>query len=94
VINNGPYTGQDFVVRTANRSTFAMSGQIDLGGRWAITNNWSANFGYRVLALAGVATADDNFQQSQFHDVDGVAFFNRSGSFLIHGAYAGATYCF
>jgi len=94
VINNGPYTGQDFVVRTANRSTFAMSGQIDLGGRWAITNNWSANFGYRVLALAGVATADDNFQQTQFHDVDGVAFLNRSGSFLIHGAYAGATYCF
>ena len=94
VINNGPYNGQAFVVRTANRSTFAMSGQIDIGGRWAVTNNWSANFGYRVLALAGVATADDNFQQSQFHDVDGVAFFNRSGSFLIHGAYAGATYCF
>jgi opacity protein-like surface antigen len=93
VINNGPFNGQQFVVQSAARDTFAMSGQIDLGGRWAITNNWSANFGYRVLALAGVATADDNFQQSQFHDVSGIAFLNRSGSLLIHGAYLGTTYC-
>jgi len=93
VINNGPFAGQQFDVRTAARDTFAMSGQIDLGARWAITNNWSANFGYRMLALAGVATADDNFQTSQFHDVSGIAFLNRSGSVLIHGAYLGATYC-
>lgn len=93
-INNGPFTGQDAVVRTANRSTFAMSGQIDFGARYAITNNWSANMGYRVLGLSGVATADDNFQQANFHDVDGMAFLNRSGSLLIHGAYLGATYCF
>ena len=92
-INNGPYTNEDAVVRTASRASFAMSGQIDLGGRWAINNCWSANFGYRVLGLSGVATADDNFQTANFHDVEGMAFLDRDGSLLLHGAYAGATYC-
>jgi hypothetical protein len=92
-INNGPFNGDDAVVRTAGRETFAMSGQIDLGGRWAINQSWSTNFGYRLLGLSGVATAQDNFQTANFHDVDGMAFLNRSGSLLIHGMYAGATYC-
>jgi len=93
VILNGPNTGEDFVVRTAARDTLAVSGQFDLGARWAITNNWSANFGYRVLGLAGVATTDVNVQQSQFHDVAGIASVNRNGTFLLHGLFAGATYC-
>jgi len=92
-INNGPFIGQDAVVRTAGRETFAVSGQIDLGGRWAITDAWSANFGYRVLGLSGVATTEANFQQANFHDVDGMAFLERSGSLLLHGAYLGTTYC-
>jgi len=93
IINNGPNAGQDFVVRTAGRETLGISGQFDLGGRWAITNSWSANFGYRVLGLAGVATSDVNVQRSQFHDVDGIATVQRTGSFLLHGLFAGATYC-
>jgi hypothetical protein len=92
-INNGPYNGQDAVVNTGGRDTFSMSGQIDFGGRWAINNAWSVNFGYRVLGLSGVATTEANFQQDNFHDVDGMAFLERSGSLLLHGAYAGATYC-
>jgi hypothetical protein len=92
-INNGPFTNDPAVVVTGGRDTFAMSGQIDLGGRWAISNAWSVNFGYRVLGLSGVATSDDNFQQANFHDVDGMAFLDRSGSLLLHGAYVGATYC-
>jgi hypothetical protein len=92
-INNGPFTGQDAVVRTAGRETFAMSGQIDIGGRWAINQAWSTNFGYRVLGLSGVATTEANFQQSNFQDLDGMAFLERSGSLLLHGAYLGATYC-
>jgi opacity protein-like surface antigen len=92
-INNGPNVGQDFLVRSAARESFAVSGQVDLGGRWAVSNSWSVNFGYRVLGLAGVATSDVNFQRSQFHDVDGIATVQRTGSFMIHGLFAGATYC-
>jgi len=93
VINNGPFVGQEFLVRSS-RDALAVSGQLDLGGRWAISNNWSANFGYRVLGLAGVATVDTNIVKNQFHNVDGIATMNRNGSFLIHGAFFGATYCF
>jgi hypothetical protein len=92
-INNGPYTGEEFSVRTAPRNTFATAGQFDLGGRWAITNNLSANFGYRVLAMAGVATVDANMTKDNFHDVDGIAFTDRNSSFLLHGAFGGLTYC-
>jgi len=93
VINNGSFAGQDFVVRTAPKSTLAASGQIDLGGRWNISNSWTANFGYRVLGLAGVATTDTNIHTANFHDVDGIAFTSRCGSVLLHGFYAGAVYC-
>jgi opacity protein-like surface antigen len=93
VINNGPYDGEDAIARTAGRETLAISGQFDLGGRWAINDSWSVNFGYRVLGISGVATTEANFQQAQFHDLDGMAFLERSGSLLLHGAFAGATYC-
>src|SRR5262249_6119504 len=93
VINNGNFAGQPFDVRTAPIATLATSGQIDLGGRWMITDHWTANFGYRVLGLAGVATSDVNIHTQNFHDVDGVAFTSRCGSALLHGVYAGAVYC-
>jgi ferredoxin len=93
IINNGSFAGQDFVVRTAPMSTLATSGQLDLGGRWMVTNNWTINAGYRVLGVAGVASVDNNIHTANFHDVDGVAFTNRCGSFLLHGVFAGAVYC-
>jgi len=93
VINNGAFAGQTFDVRTPARGTLATSGQIDLGGRWAINNSWSVNAGYRVLGLAGVATTDVNIHNNNFHDVDGVASASRCGSLLLHGVYAGAVYC-
>jgi len=92
-IINGPRTGEEFVVRTAGRETLGLAGQFDLGGRWAVTNNWSVNFGYRVLGLAGVATTDVNIAVNQFQDVDGIAAVQRTGSAMLHGAFAGATYC-
>jgi hypothetical protein len=92
-INNGPYTGEDFSVRTAAKMTLATCGQLDIGGRWSVTNHWTINGGYRVLGLAGVSTVDVNLQKANFHDVDGIAAVQRTGSFLLHGAYMGAAYC-
>jgi hypothetical protein len=91
-VNNGIYTGNTFDVHST-RDAFATAGQFDLGGRWTITNNWSANFGYRVLGLAGVATVDGNVRHGQFHDLDGVGVMSRNGNFILHGAFAGLTYC-
>lgn len=93
VINNGAFAGDQFVVRTAPLGTLATSAQLDLGARWAVTNNWTVNGGYRVLGLAGVATTDVNIHTQNFHDVDGIAFTSRMGNAIIHGAFVGATYC-
>jgi len=92
-IANGPNAGQPFDVRTAGFETLGLASQIDFGCRWTICNPLTANFGYRVLGLSGVATTSTNIQQQNFHDVDGIAHVNRCGSFLLHGAFAGLTYC-
>jgi hypothetical protein len=91
-INNGPFAGQPFAVRSTD-NVFAGAGQFDLGGRWAVANNWSLNFGYRVLALAGVAISETNAIHNQFQNVAGIASQQTTGSFILHGGYLGATYC-
>jgi opacity protein-like surface antigen len=94
VIANGVNAGQPFDVRSTGFDALALGGQFDVGARWMVTNNWTANFGYRVLGLSGVATTDNNIKQQNFHDVDGIATVQRCGSFVLHGLFAGATYCF
>ena len=72
---------------------FSTAGQLDVGGRWAISNNLSINFGYRALALSGVAISEDNAIRNQFHNLDGIRSGQAQGSFVMHGAFGGATYC-
>jgi len=93
VIANGPHINEQFDVRTTGMNNLAVSGQLDFGARWMICNCLTMNFGYRVLGLSGVATTGSNIVQQNFHDVDGIASVNRCSSFLLHGAFAGLTYC-
>jgi hypothetical protein len=92
VINNGPFTGQPFLVRSTD-DVFSGAGQFDIGGRWAVSNNWSVNFGYRAMALAGVAISEVNAQHSAFQNLSEIASQETTGSFILHGGYVGATYC-
>lgn len=90
-INNGPFDGDEFVVNSSD-NVLAAAGQFDLGGLWRVGNHWSINFGYRVMALSGVATADTNLKTANFHDVEGIASQDAFGSVLLHGAYVGAVF--
>jgi hypothetical protein len=92
IINNGPFTGDAFLV-DAEDDDVAFTGQIDLGGRWAVNDQWSVNFGYRALGLAGVAISETNIQRSGFQNLLGIADTQTDGSFIVHGGYVGATYC-
>jgi len=92
MINTGAAAGQDFVVRSTD-NVFATAGQFDLGGRWAINNSWSVNFGYRVLGLSGVAISEVNAVRSNFQNTAAIASQQTTGSFILHGGYIGATYC-
>ena len=92
VINNGPFVGDEFDVRSDD-NVFSCAGQFDLGGRYAINNDWSMNFGWRVMALSGVAISEVNVIDDQFQNVNGIASQQTTGSFIMHGGYVGATYC-
>jgi hypothetical protein len=91
-VNSGLFTGDAFLADGGD-DDLAFSGQLDLGGRWAVSDRWSVNFGYRTLGLAGVATAETNVQRGGFQNMLGIADPQTGGSFILHGGYAGATYC-
>jgi hypothetical protein len=67
--------------------------QIDVGVDWQLSRNWSARVGYRVVALTGVALADDQFPQ-YIVDMPEIAHIDSHSSLLLHGAFAGLTYNF
>jgi hypothetical protein len=90
-VNSGPNNGEAFIVRSTD-DVLAGAGQFDLGGRWAVNDRWSVNFGYRVMALAGVAISETNAVRSDFQNLDGIASQQTTGSFILHGGYLGATY--
>jgi hypothetical protein len=90
-LNSGLNSGSEFDF-DANDFDLALASQIDVGGRYAINQNWSLDFGWRVLALSGVAIAEDNVIQESFQIVDGDSPINTSSSVILHGGYAGLTY--
>jgi hypothetical protein len=92
VLNNGPYSGQVYQVN-ASDDDLSFAGQFDVGGRWAINNSWSMNFGYRVLGLTGVAIAEDNVALGNLQNIDGISDTQTTGSLVMHGGYVGVTYC-
>lgn len=91
-VNNGPNSGLDFNVHGSDNDV-AFVGQFDLGGRWAINDCWSVNFGYRLVGLTGVAISETNVQHTNLQNLLGIADTQTTGSFVMHGAYAGVTYC-
>jgi hypothetical protein len=91
-INNGPFATSDYVI-DAEDDDIAFVGQIDVGARWALNQSWSLNAGYRLLALSGVAISEDNVAQGNFQNVLGIADTQTTGTFIMHGAVLGATYC-
>ena len=67
--------------------------QIDVGADYQITRNWSIRAGYRVVAITGMALADDQFPQYMC-DIPEMRRIQDSACLVIHGAFAGVTYCF
>jgi len=90
-LNTGPFAGEVYDT-DADDFNLSMCSQIDLGGRYAINQNWSLDLGWRVLALAGVAIAEDNVAQGNLQNVDGTSDIQTSSSVILHGGYAGLTY--
>lgn len=92
----------DGVVNVGNYPSFPAHGsingvsfltQIDVGVDWQFANNWSARFGYRVLAATGMALADDQYPE-YLCDTPEMANPQHTSSLVLHGAFMGITYNF
>ncbi len=72
---------------------FSLLTQIDAGLEWQFTQCLSARIGYRVLAATGIGLADNQIPP-YLNDIPSIADSNRNGELLMHGGFAGLTYCF
>jgi hypothetical protein len=72
---------------------FSVLSQIDVGLDWQISQRLSARLGYRLVAVTGVALADNQIPP-YLNDIPAIQDIDRNGSLLVHGAFAGLTYCF
>ena len=90
-LNTGLAAGEVYDL-DADDVDLALCSQLDLGARCAISPNWSLDFGWRVLALSGVAIAEDNVVQTNLGTAAGTGDIHTSSSVIIHGGYAGLTY--
>jgi hypothetical protein len=90
------YNGQtpygDFPAH-GSKTGVAFLTQIDVGADWQFSRNWSARAGYRVVAITGMALADDQFPQYMC-DIPEIQNVQHTSSLVLHGAFFGLTYNF
>ncbi len=86
------YPGETYPVHSTCNS-FSFLAQVDVGMDWQITQSLSAKLGYRVLAATGIGLADNQIPP-YLNDIPTIQDIDRNGSLILHGAFAGLTYCF
>jgi len=90
--NTGASSGQPYNINST-KDDVSFLGEFDLGLLYRINNRWSANFGYRAIAVTGVAHTADQIPNN-FADLAGVTQIDSNGSLILHGVYIGALYNF
>ncbi len=86
------YNGQSYVL-TASQNNAAFLGEFGVGLGACIHRGWTANVGYRVIGVSGVATAVNTIPVEMLH-LGNVADYNTTSSLLLHGLTIGGTYNF
>jgi hypothetical protein len=89
-VGAGPNADREFDL-TSTKDVVSFLGQADLGLRYKAGCHWSADVGYRVVAVSRVALTTEQIP-AIFADIDGVLDINSNGNLILHGAYAGVQY--
>ena len=92
VVSANAYNGQAYNLM-ASRTDIAFLGEGDVGMSFRLGRCWSANVGYRAVAVSGLATAVGQIPY-RFEDLMDVQRINNSSSLLLHGIYFGGSYNF
>jgi hypothetical protein len=84
-----PYDGQEYWF-ASSKTDVSFVGELEIGGRYQLTNCWSANFGYRAVAITGLGLVTEQFPDfRELYDVERI---DSCGSLILHGAYAGVEF--
>lgn len=84
---NSPYNGQDWLVNS-DKDDIAVLGEWDTALTYQCSSNWRARFGYRVVAVNGVAFAAQQIPDATYVDLHEVELVDSNGSLILHGGYA------
>lgn len=91
------YTGDSVNNPTYNilshKTDVSFVGEIDTGFSYAFASNWRAFIGYRVVGIANVALADNQFLPF-LADTQGFAQVKQNGGLILHGAFFGLGWVF
>lgn len=90
VINNGPNLGRQFLVDNG-KNDVAFLAEVNLGGRYCVTDCWTLTGGYRAVAITGVALPENQIYPD-LRGIQDVELVDSNGSLILHGAYFGAEY--
>jgi hypothetical protein len=67
--------------------------EIDLGMAWQFHPQWSVYGGYRLLYATGIGLADHQIP-TYVVDIPEIEDINNNGDLVLHGAFAGLSFCF
>ncbi len=90
VLSANSYNGQDYSFTTESTDV-ALLGEGNLGLGLTIGRGWTANVGYRIIGVSGIATAPGQVPRD-FGLLDDARHLNRSGSLILHGLTLGGAY--
>lgn len=91
-IMSGPFAGAMYDFEST-KNDIAFLGELDTGLIYQISCRTRLNFGYRVFGVNGLALAPNQFPYN-FTDANDIQRIDSNGGLLLHGAYAGAQFCF
>ena len=86
------YPGESYPVNS-HTDCISFLTQVDLGVEWQFAENWSAQVGYRVVAITGVGLADNQIPPYVV-DIPEIRDIDTNGDLILHGAFAGVRFNF
>jgi hypothetical protein len=85
--------GQTALNINSNNTVLSLLGQLDVGVNYQITSRLSIYGGYRVVAISGIALADNQIPYLQ-DDLFGIGDIDHNSNLVLHGATGGLQFNF
>ncbi len=90
VVSPNSYNGMPYSI-SSSVTDVAFVGEGNIGAGFCICRGWTANVGYRMIGIGGLATAPGQVP-ADFGLLDDARYIHRNRSILLHGVTLGAAY--